>query len=331
MLRTRLDVRHLHLMLAIEETGSVTRAAELLGLTQPALSRQIREAERRLGTSLYERVNKRLRLTPAGDCLLQSAKRILRDLDRAESDAMEFPLAPQSMVRIAIGAYPWHLWLPRFLTGAGTKLEGIEIEMVKFAGHRAVQALLQNEIDLAIAAGPLDGRGLRAFPLFEDELVAILPPGHALASKAVLEAADFADQVFVTYGPTYEKGYETDRVLRPANVWPRKLVKVDQTEGIAAMVAAGLGVSVLSRWAVAAHAQAGRLALARVTAAGLPIAWRAVVRRGERESGAAVRLAQELARWCGEDPMSFAQAGGAPLRGSKAKPAARKRASRRTP
>lgn len=329
MLRTRLDVRHLQLMLAIEETGSVTRAAELLGLTQPALSRQVREAERRLGTSLYERVNKRLRLTPAGDCLLQSAKRILRDLDRAESDAMEFPLAPQRLVRIGIGAYPWHLWLPRFLTATEGRLDGIEIELVKFAGHRPVQALLQDEIDLAIVAGPLDGRGLRGFPLFEDGLVAVLPPKHPLAGKATLEAADFAEQVFITYGPTYEKGYETDRVLRPANVWPRKLVKVDQTEGIAAMVAAGRGVSVLSRWAVAAHAKAGRVALARVTAAGLPIAWQAVVRRGAAESSAAVRLAEALAHWCGGDPMRFALENGAPSKRDKAQKAAESRSRRR--
>jgi len=323
MLRARLDIRHLHLMLAIEETGSVTRAAELLGLTQPALSRQIREAERRLGTHLYERVNKRLRLTPAGDCLLQSARRILGDLHRAESDAMEFPATPQALVRIGIGAYPWQHWLPAFLQAAKTEIDGIDIEVVKFTGHRPVEALRHDEIDMAIAAGPLDGRGLRSVTLFEDELVAILPPSHHLARRDTLLAEDFADDVFITYGPTYEKGYETDRVLRPANVWPRKLVKVDLTEGIAAMVGAGLGISVLSRWAVAGHVAEGRIASARVSQAGLPIDWQAVVRRADGEKAAASRLARALAAWCEGDPARFQQ----PTKQRKANAAAKRRRS----
>lgn len=305
LLRTRLDIRHLRLIVAIDEAGSVTRAGEMLGLTQPALSRQITEAERRLGVLLYHRENKRLQLTPAGRCLLENAQRILADLRRAESDVKDFPSTPRTTVRLGINAYPWHGWLPRFL--AAPLFPGdLEVEVVKFPGHRALDALRQNLIDLALFAGPFDGRGLNALPLFEDALVAVMAPDDRLAGRAVLEAEDFAEVDFVTYGPTYEKGFETERVLRPAKVWPRSLVKVDQTEGVVAMVAAGLGVSILSDWSVRGHVAAGRLASARVTAEGLPILWQGAVRSQDGKAGAARRLLEALAAWCDGDPAAFA-------------------------
>ena len=104
LFRPRLEVRHLCLMVALDQAGSVTRAADLLGLTQPALSRRIREAERRLGTDLYSREKKRLRPTLAGECLLEHAKRILAELARAEMDTIQIPAGPQALVRLGAGA-----------------------------------------------------------------------------------------------------------------------------------------------------------------------------------------------------------------------------------
>jgi LysR family transcriptional regulator for metE and metH len=303
--RPRLDVRHLSLVVALDRAGSVTRAAELLGLTQPALSRQIREAERRLGTRLYDRVNKRLVPTLAGECLLQNAKRILFELARAEVDTIQIPVGPQQVVRIGAGAYSCYRWLPGFLAALQERAPEIDLAVAGDTAQRPVDALIQDRIDLALVPGPIDRRGVRVVPLFEDELVAVLAPGHPLAGRAVLEAEDFADQIYFTYGPTYDKGFETDRVLRPAKVWPKKLIKFELTDAIVDVVGAGFGVSVLSRWAVADAHRAGRVAVARVTEDGLPIRWSAVLRRSDGVRAPAYLLAQELARWCRRDPRRF--------------------------
>jgi LysR family transcriptional regulator for metE and metH len=305
LMRPRLELRHLSLVVALEQTGSVTRAAELLGITQPALSRQIREAERRLGTTLYSREKKRLRPTLAGECLLEHAKRLLGDLARAEMDTIQLPAGPRQMVRLGAGAYSSYRWLPGFLEALRTRAPEIDITVASDTARLPQEAVLQDELDLALAAGPVEARGLGTIHLFDDELVAILPPDHPLAGRAALEAEDFAPETYITHGPTYQKGHETDRVLRPAKVWPKRLIKVELTEAIVDLVAAGLGVSVLSRWAVASAARAGRIATARVTAEGLPIAWQACLRRADGEQAPARRFARELARWCRNRPEAF--------------------------
>ncbi len=305
LLRPRLDVRHLSLLVAIAETGSVTRAAELLGISQPALSRQVREAERRLGRPLYDRDKKRLRPTLVGDCLLENARRILRDLNQAEADSIQLPAGPRLAVRIGSGAYSSYGWLPGFTEALSQGAPSLELAVSGATTALPQDALLHEDLDLAIVPGPIDGRGLMAVPLFDDELIAVFPKCHRLAVKPVVSAEDFADQTYLTYGPTYQKGFETDRVLRPAKVWPQKLVKVELVDAIIDLVAADMGVSVLSRWAVAAHRSYGALALARVTGAGLPIRWSAVIRRADGERSPAVALARELARWCRSSPEAF--------------------------
>ena len=303
-LRPRLDLRHLSMLLAVEQAGSVTGAAELLGITQPALSRQIREAERRLGTTLYSREKKRLRPTLAGECLLEHARRILSDLAAAEADTVQIPAGPRHLVRLGAGAYSSYHWLPAFLTVLQSRAADIGLAIVGESARPPTEALLHDEIEVAIVPGPVERRGLQVRRLFEDELVAVLPPDHPLARQPVLEAEDFVEVTYITYGPTYQKGFETDRVLRPAKVWPKHLIKIDVIDAIVEMVAAGHGVSVLSRWAVAEAARSERVALAKVTPAGLPITWHAVTRRSDGADAAADRLARELSRWCRARPFS---------------------------
>ncbi len=306
LMRPRLDLRHLSLVVALDQTGSVTRAAELLGITQPALSRQIREAERRLGTALYSREKKRLRPTLAGECLLEHAKRILAEVARAESDTIQLPAGPQHLVRLGAGAYSCYRWLPGFLLALEAREPGLEVTVAGETARLPQDAVLNDTLDVALVAGPVEGRGLRVLRLFDDELIAVLPRDHPLAGRKVLEAGDFAEETYITYGPTYQKGHETDRVLRPAKVWPKRLVKVELTDAIVDLVAAGYGVSVLSRWAVAPAVASGRIAAARVTEAGLPITWSAVLRRSDGDPAPSLRLAQALVRWCREHPGGFA-------------------------
>lgn len=310
LLRPRLEVRHLSLLVAIAEAGSVTGAAALLGLSQPALSRQIREAERRLGQTLYAREKNRLRPTLAGECLLENARRILRDLSQAESDSIQIPAAPRQAVRIGCGAYSSYAWLPGFVGTLQRQAPTLEITVAGETARPPQEALLQEAIDLAILPGPLESRGLRVVSLFTDELVAVLPTSHRLAQRSVIEAEDFAAECYLTYGPTYQKGFETDRLLRPAKIWPQRLIKIELVDAILEMVAAGLGVSVLSRWAVDAHRRRADLAAIRLTDQGLPISWRAALRRADGERSPAARVAELLASWCQGEATAFASVGG---------------------
>ena len=304
-LHPRLEVRHLTPMIALEQTGSVTRAAELLGITQSALSRRIQEAEQRLGTTLYLRSQKRLRLTAAGACLLENAKRILAALERAESDTIQMPAGPRHVVRVGAGAYTCFHWLPCFLDCLWQAAPGLDVVIAPESAELPQDAVLRNAIDVGIVPGPITDRGIHAVKLFEDELVAIVAPRHALADRRYLVAEDFADQTYITYGPTYLLGFESDRVLRPAKVWPRRLLKIAYVDGIIAMVAAGHGISVLSRWAVSPAVEDGAIQAIPVTRSGLPITWSAVVRRHDGREGAAHSFADHLAAWTSGSSKAF--------------------------
>jgi len=304
-LHPRLEVRHLTPLIALEQTGSVTRAAELLGITQSALSRRIQEAEQRLGTTLYVRSQKRLRLTDAGSCLLENAKRILAALERAESDTIQMPAGPRHVVRVGAGAYTCFHWLPAFLDYLWQEAPGLDVVIAPESAELPQDAVLRNAIDVGIVPGPLTDRGIHAVKLFDDELVAIVAPRHSLADRRYLVAEDFADQTYITYGPTYLLGFESDRVLRPAKVWPRRLLKIAYVDGIVAMVAAGHGISVLSRWAITPAIESGAIQAISVTKSGLPITWSAVVRRHDGREGAAHSFAGQLAAWTSGSEKAF--------------------------
>ena len=304
--RPRLEVRHLRMLVAIDEAGSVADAADLLGVSGSALTHRIREAERRLGIALYSRVKGRLRPTPAGDVLRQSATRLLTDLDRAEAVARASVGGPKHVVRLGIGFYTAYHWLPRFLKRLRHEAPDLDIEIVAGAARQPLDMLAEGGIDLAVVAGEPARSGIGGRHLFSDELVAIMAPDHRLAARPFVEAEDFGAEDYLSYSRTIMPGHEHDRLFRPAGVHPRRYITVELPEAIVELVAAGFGVSILAAWAVAPHVRFGTIASARLTADGLPIDWFAALRETDGADSPGHRLAAALAAWCGETPDAFA-------------------------
>jgi LysR family transcriptional regulator for metE and metH len=298
----RLDVPHLQMLTALSEAGSLARAATRLGVTPSALSHRIREAERRLDIVLLTRQGRRLALTPAGEILLNAARTILGELERAETDAQRISRGASDVVRLGLGAYSVFHWLPAFLRVLGEREPSVQLEIVAGAARRPEAALLDAEIDVAVLHGPAERAGLRRVPLFEDELVAIMSPGHPLAAKKFIEPEDLIPYDYFTYSMTPEPGLEYDRALRRAPA-PRRITRLEQIEAIVELVKAGLGVSILTRWAMEPHVRAGTLACRRVTPEGIDVAWFAALRANESEESAPARVAAALADWCA-DPAS---------------------------
>ena len=295
---TLLGLDHLRMLVALAETATVTEAAQVLGITQPALTYRIREAERRTGTTLFSRMNKRLRMTPAAERLLQSARIILSELERAQSDLEKIASGIRHIVRVGSRAYSGYHWLPPFLQEFQRIAPEIDVEIVQDAASQPLEALLRGELDVAIASGRLKRWGVRTIPLFPDELVAITTPDHPLAKKRFVVAEDFADETFVCYSITSEPGHEDDLLFRPANIFPKRNIKAGLTEAIIELVRAGFGVSILSRWVVEPHVQSGSLTAVPITKSGLYMDWQAVIRASEKDDSPALKLSAELSQWC---------------------------------
>ncbi|HEX4947691.1 MAG TPA: LysR family transcriptional regulator [Blastocatellia bacterium] len=272
----QLDIRHLKLIIAVTEEKSVTRAGERLHLTQSALSHQLRDIEERLGTPLFLRLNKKMVLTQAGERLLYSARQVLDELKRAEDDLKQMAASNHGALRLSTECYTCYHWLPEILREFSQRYPKVEVNVMVETTHQPLPALLNGKLDLAIVTTPSSDKRLLFKPLFQDELVAILPPEHPLVARPYLRARDFADQHLVLYVPPQDSDLY-QMVLLPAGVTPAKLSVMQLTEAIIEMVKAGLGISVLARWAVQEQIAAGTLVARPVTRKGLQRQWSAAL------------------------------------------------------
>ena len=283
----QLDLRHYETVATIVELGSMTAAARELSTTQSALSHRLAEAERRLGVQLFERsAQRRLRPTRAGMAVHQTATRALADLERCESAIRSETPGITSVVRIAVGSYDCYHWYPMFLDVVRHDHPTVELELV-VVGDTPSEALGANTADLVLApswpSGPIECQ-----PAFADELVLVTGPDHPLVERDFVDADEMAELIYLTYNSSPAPGFEYDRFIRPAQVYPLVVTVVPSTSAIAELVAAGVGVSILSRWAMAPMIETGRLTAIRCGAGGLELDWH-IALRSQEPTGSPVR------------------------------------------
>jgi LysR family transcriptional regulator, regulator for metE and metH len=269
-----LEIRHLRLVAAIAETGSVTLAGNRLHLTQSALSHQLRDAEEQLGVPLFERRDRRMALTAAGERLLQSARTILDELARVEKEIQECNGngAAKGVLRLSTECYTVYHWLPPRLRLFQQKFPAVDFQLVLEATDSPFKALLEGKLDLAIVCDPIRNRKIRYTPLFEDEMVIIVPPEHRLAGERFAALEEFAQETLIIYPPK-EDSTVLNRFLRPAGIVPRKIREVLLTDVIIEMVRGGLGVAPLAKWAVLPQLDSGALVGLSLTEQGFRRTW----------------------------------------------------------
>jgi LysR family transcriptional regulator, regulator for metE and metH len=253
-----LEIRHLQLVRAVAQTGTLTRAGLALHLTQSALSHQLRDIESRLGTALFLRVGKRLALTPAGERLLASANEVLATIVKTEDAIRQLSGDSRGVLRITTECYTCYHWLPAVLKQYRRTHPLVDVRIDVTATNAPIDALLEGRLDLAVVSDRVLDRRIVTRALFDDELVVVMAPGHPLAAKAFIEARDFAGETLLSYAPK-EESTVCQRVLLPAGITPASLLQVQLTEAIIEMAKGGLGIGVLARWAAEPEVRAGRL------------------------------------------------------------------------
>lgn len=267
-----LEMRHLRVVAAIAEEGSVTRAGGRLHLTQSALSHQLHDAEEQLGRPLFERRSKKMVLTAAGERLLRSARSVLEELGRAERDIQRDSSEPRGVLRLSTQCYTAYHWLPPRLKIFQKKYPGVDVQLVVEATPHPFGALLEEKIDLALAWMPVRNRRIAYTPLLRDEMVVLVPPGHRWAAKPFVAAEEFAGEDLIVYPPKEESSVLL-QFLNPAGVTPRRVREVSLTEAVVSLVKAGMGVAVLTKWAVAPQLASGELKAVRLTRDGFYREW----------------------------------------------------------
>jgi LysR family transcriptional regulator for metE and metH len=273
-----LEVRHLRLVAAVAEHQTLTKAGDALHLTQSALSHQLRDIEDRLGAQLFQRLNRRMKPTPAGERLLASAQTVLKELTATE-EAIRSGLAPAPVeLRMATECYTCYHWLPGVLKPYRRRFPHVQVRIDPTATNNPVGRVLDGQLDVAIVSSAVRNPRLSVVPLFEDEHVLITAPDHPLADRPFVKLTDFRTLRLLTYAPKDDNHFIT-RVLQPAGVLPAAVEPVQLTEAAIEMVRAGLGVAVLAGWAVDPFVRRGTIRAVRITPRGYFKEWRAVMLR----------------------------------------------------
>ncbi|MFV0244583.1 MAG: LysR family transcriptional regulator [Qingshengfaniella sp.] len=245
-----LELRHLRAVRAIHQAGGLARAADLLNLTQSALSHQVKGLETLTGVELFVRRAKPMRLTAAGVRLLDLADRILPQVEAMEEEFKGVEAGRSGRLHIAIECHACFDWLLPVLDVFRRSWPEIDVDIRPGLSFKALPALGREEVDFVVSSDPeaLDGIGF--LPLFDYAPVFVCSSRHPLASRAYIEAEDFADQTLITYPVASERLDVFNQLLTPAGVMPRGVRQVELTAVLLMLVASNRGVAVLPDWVV---------------------------------------------------------------------------------
>jgi LysR family transcriptional regulator for metE and metH len=272
-----LEVRHLDLVQSVVEEGGLTRAVKRLGLSQSALSHQLRVLEEQLGVSLFHRAGRRLRLAPAGERILRTAGLVIPEMERTEMELRQNSTQLSGAIRLSAECYTCYQWLPGIACRFMRKYPAVDLRIVTEVTEAPVQALLKNELDLAVVSQPARDRRLKFTDLVNDELVAVTAAGHSVADREYLRPKDFSNQTLFT-NPSLSRSPVFLRMLRTAGIRPKAVNEIPLTEAILELVKAGFGIAILARWTLQPQLGNGEYRVFPVTARGLRRKWFAAVR-----------------------------------------------------
>lgn len=238
-----LNLDQLAAFVSVVDLGSFTAAADKVGLTQPAVSLQVKLLEQRLGVRLIERVGRRAQPSPAGFELLPHARRIIEGCAAAQEAMTPFREGSTGRVRIGSGGTALIHLLPRAIAAVKTRMPGLEIIVRIGNTDEILRDLEANALDLAVVTLPAAGRSLEIEPFYDDELLAVAPKG-SLMPEAGPDAEFMRNKTLMIYegGNTRRT---TNEWFAAAGIRPEPAMEFGSVEAIKELVAAGLGWSLL--------------------------------------------------------------------------------------
>ncbi|GGX84184.1 LysR family transcriptional regulator [Massilia dura] len=242
-----LEIRHLRTLSALRSAGSLVRAAQLLNLTQSALSHQIKLLEDRYGGPLFERKSVPIGFTATGARLLRLADTLLPEIEQAERDVARLMQGDQGQLRVALECHTCFDWLMPVMDEFRRRWPEVEIDLVSGFHSEPVELLRAGNADLVI--GSDYSAQYATYPLFRFEILTVMAQKHRLANHRRLAAADFEGETLITYPVPEERIDLIREVLWPAGVqYSRRTAEL--TVAILQLVASRRGIAALPNWAI---------------------------------------------------------------------------------
>ena len=264
-----MDVRQLEMFRAVAEAGSFTAASQRLHVSQSAISRQLKLLEEELGTLLLERTGRGVNVTPEGHLLLVTANRIWRDMQEVVAQIADTQKLQRGIISLGGGMTVCLHILPKLLKKFRALYKNVDVRITTGTADQLLQSLRAHEVDLLLLTLPILGADLEVVPVLKEEMLVIAAKNHALMRTRSVDARSLARYPLILF----ETGSNTRRVVDDFLLAQQTAVNVvmetENVEIIKAMVANGLGVTILPYGALAADLRQGRFAWARVRGAHL--------------------------------------------------------------
>ncbi len=241
-----MNPHHLRTFLVVRKHRNYTRAAEEVFLTQPAVSRQMRQLEEELGVRLFEQIGKTLYLTDAGETLAVEAEKLLGAMERTAEAVRSHRSAERGSVRVGASTTPGYYLLPDILGLFHRRFPNVALHYTVENSLRIEQMLVRNELDLGFVGARLSGEELELKPLLEDEIVCFTSPSHRLAKALRIAPSSLDEEMWIIR----EKGSATRLLfedwLSSRKGVIRKSIELTCPETCKALVRAGIGISFMS-------------------------------------------------------------------------------------
>ena len=242
-----MELRHLRYFVAVAEELNFCRAAERLHIAQPPLSLQVRHLEDELGAPLFNRVKRRLVLTPAGHTLLNDARRLLTDAEVVKRRVREVARGQTGQLAIGYVGTAMYDLLPGAVRLFRERFARVELSLEEMSTAAQVQALRRGQIQLGLLRPPLNDEALETEDLLQERLMVALPEKHPLGRKSHFRLTELESESFILCSadcePSLHRCYLD--LLKRAGFEPRIVQEVTHLQTQLGLVAAGLGVSLV--------------------------------------------------------------------------------------
>ncbi|HYF95742.1 MAG TPA: LysR family transcriptional regulator [Symbiobacteriaceae bacterium] len=287
-------LQHLITFCRVVETGGFSRAGELVGLSQPAVTRQVAALEADLGTPLLDRSSRQFRLTPAGELVYERARRLaagVSELREAVSD-----LVDHDRGRVSIGAVTTVGVgiLPPILSDFARRYPAVRVTVKAGRTAEALERVLQGEIDMAITPNPVTHPRLKSIPLCTDPVVLVCSPERKATLPDPVPLEQLSQEPMITFQAPSRFRTFVDAIFEQHGIYPNITMEFDSHEAVRLMVEMGFGLAMVPRSGVDSDLQDGRLV--QVSVAGLPPIARTTSLLLKRESDSRSPAAENLKR-----------------------------------
>jgi DNA-binding transcriptional LysR family regulator len=256
----RPNARQIEAFRALMLTASTVRAAQAMNITQPAVSRLVKDLQSSLQLTLFERRGTRLVPTSEAIALYAEVERSYVGIERIAQAAKDLRERRSGVLRVAAMPALCNGFLPRFAGAFLADRPQLDFALVGLLSHTVLDWVLSGQCDLGFASGPIEHAAVTSEKMPAVRYVAIVPEGHKLAKRRVMRPKDFAADPFIALGPTTPSRFRIDDLFSRHGVTRRIRVETPLSEIVCGLVASGLGISVCDPFTAAEYATRGVVA-----------------------------------------------------------------------